>query len=139
MLCHYSLLPSSASCCTSKTKVAASVMTPQSRSRPTPPTWACTSLALTRKRVQGFSKFFGRWLSLAKIALRSERRALSPDSFLRYACSKVLLKCSPRKQKKSTKPGLSPFFLFLLSSFPSYSQLSFAPIPIENLRFYMKW
>ena len=35
--------------------------------------------------------------------------------------------------------NLPPFFLFLLFSFPSHSQLSFAPLFIEKLQFHMKW
>ena len=34
---------------------------------------------------------------------------------------------------------LPPFFLSLLPSFHLHSQLLFAPIPIEELQFYMKW
>ena len=67
------------------------------------------------------------------IALWTNLYPMGP--FLRIARAKA----GSGREKKSTKPDLSPFFLFLLSSFPSYSQLSFAPIPIENLKFYMKW
>ena len=74
-------------------------------------------------------------MSFVEIALDPSRRTLLMGPFLRIARAKAGF-AGPRK---STKPDLSPFFLFLLSSFPSYSQLSFAPIPIENLKFYMKW